>query len=63
MHGLLSFAAAVVEVSMGKSGLVFHKVTTAVDCGRVINPDIVRMQVEGATVFALSAVQYGEITL
>lgn len=58
-----SFAAAVVEVSLGPTGLVFHKVTAAVDCGRVINPDIVRMQVEGAVVFALSAVQYGEITL
>lgn len=58
-----SFAAAVVELSMGPGGLVFHKVTAAVDCGRVVNPDIVRAQVEGATVFALSAVQYGEITL
>lgn len=58
-----SFAAAVVELSMGPGGLVFHKVTAAVDCGRVINPDIVRMQVEGAVMFALSAVQYGEITL
>jgi isoquinoline 1-oxidoreductase subunit beta len=38
-------------------------VTAAVDCGRVVNPDTVRAQLEGAVGFALTAALYGEITL
>jgi isoquinoline 1-oxidoreductase beta subunit len=35
----------------------------AVDCGQVINPGIIRQQMEGGVVFALSAALYGQITL
>ena len=35
----------------------------AVDCGRTVNPDIVRRQMESAIVFGLSAALYGKITL
>ena len=34
----------------------------AVDCGPVVNPDIVRAQMEGGIVFGLTAALYGEIT-
>jgi isoquinoline 1-oxidoreductase/isoquinoline 1-oxidoreductase beta subunit len=34
-----------------------------IDCGQVINPDIVRDQMEGAIAFGLTAALYGEITL
>ena len=35
----------------------------AVDCGTVVNPDVVRAQVEGGVGFALTAALYGGITL
>ena len=38
-----------------------HQVTCAVDCGLVINPDIVA-QMESRIVFGLTAALYGEIT-
>ncbi len=55
--------AQVVELSCAGSKPRVERVVCAVDCGRVINPDIVRAQVEGAVVFALSAALYGRITL
>jgi CO/xanthine dehydrogenase Mo-binding subunit len=40
-----------------------HKVTRAIDCGTVVNPDTVHAQLEGATGFALTAALYSAITL
>ena len=40
-----------------------HKVTCVVDCGLAVNPDIVRAQLEGAVMFALTATLYGQIDL
>jgi isoquinoline 1-oxidoreductase beta subunit len=59
-----TFVAHVAEVSLGADGrLRVHRVVCAVDCGQVINPAIIRQQMEGGVVFALSAVLYGKITL
>ncbi len=58
-----SVVAEVVEISMSSGKLRVHRVICAVDCGTVVNPDVVRMQLESAVVFALSAALYGEITL
>jgi len=38
-------------------------VVCAVDCGRVINPDIVKAQMEGGIIFGLTAALKTEITL
>lgn len=38
------------------------RVTAAIDCGPVVNPDGVRAQVEGAILFGLSAALYGKVT-
>jgi isoquinoline 1-oxidoreductase beta subunit len=38
-------------------------VISAIDCGTVVNPLTVKAQVEGATVFALTAALHGEITI
>jgi isoquinoline 1-oxidoreductase beta subunit len=38
-------------------------VVCAVDCGRIVNPDIIKAQMESGIVFGLSAVLHGEITL
>jgi isoquinoline 1-oxidoreductase beta subunit len=35
----------------------------AADPGRMVNPNIVRQQLEGSIIFGLSAVLYGEVTL
>jgi isoquinoline 1-oxidoreductase beta subunit len=40
-----------------------HRFTTAVDCGRVVNPDTVKAQLEGAVGFGLTAALYSAITL
>ena len=58
-----SFVAEVAEVSVSKDGKVrVHRVVCAVDCGSVVNPGIVKRQMESAIVFGLSAALYGEIT-
>ena len=52
------------EVSLGASKRPrVHRVVCAVDCGTVVNPDVVRAQVEGGVGFALTAALYGGITL
>ncbi len=59
-----SIAAQVAEVSIGGDGRpVVHKVTCAVDCGRVINPDSAEAQVESGIIFGLTAALYGAITI
>jgi len=55
--------AQVVDVSFINNKLQVHKVTCAVECGRVVNPDIVKMQIESGVIFALSAALTGEITV
>ena len=58
-----SFVAEVAEVSVAKDGkLRVHRVVCAVDCGTMVNPGIVKQQMEGAIVFGLSAALHGEIT-
>ncbi|MCU0620390.1 MAG: xanthine dehydrogenase family protein molybdopterin-binding subunit [Gemmatimonadales bacterium] len=58
-----SYVAQVAEVSLVAGGVRVHRVTCAVDCGRVVNPDIVVAQVEGGVAFGLTAALRGEITL
>ncbi len=58
-----SYVAEVAEVSVENGALKVHKVTCAVDCGRVVNPDIVRTQMESGINYGLTAALYGDITL
>jgi isoquinoline 1-oxidoreductase beta subunit len=59
-----TYLALVAEVEVSKDGPVrVRRVVGAVDCGVVVNPDIVRAQVEGAVIFGVTAALYGEITL
>ncbi|MCU1719173.1 xanthine dehydrogenase family protein molybdopterin-binding subunit [Pseudomonas sp. 5P_3.1_Bac2] len=56
--------AQIVEVSLGEGGLPrVHKVWCAVDCGVVVNPDVVRAQIEGGIGYGLSIALYGNISL
>ncbi len=59
-----SFVAQVVEVTVQKDGnFKVDRVVCAVDCGVVVNPDVVKAQMEGCIGFALAAALTGEITL
>jgi isoquinoline 1-oxidoreductase subunit beta len=59
-----TYLALVAEVKVSKDGAVrVRRVVGAVDCGVVVNPDIVRAQIEGAIIFGITAALYGEITL
>jgi isoquinoline 1-oxidoreductase beta subunit len=62
-RSFLSYVAAVVEVEVDSAGKVrIPRVDIAVDAGRVINPDRVKAQFEGASVFGASIAMMGEIT-
>lgn len=55
-HAFGSYAALVVEVELDKDQRVrVTRAVCAVDCGRVINPEIVRQQIEGAIIFGIAA--------
>jgi isoquinoline 1-oxidoreductase subunit beta len=59
-----SYAASVAEVSVGPDGMVrVHRVVTAIDPGLAVNPEQVKAQMEGGTVYGLTAALYGQITL
>lgn len=58
-----TYVAQVVEASIEAGEIRVHKVVCAVDCGQVVNPDIVRDQIEGGVIFGLTAALFGEITL
>ena len=55
--------AEVVEISIEDGQIKVHKVTCAVACGRAVNPDIVRAQIESGVIYALSAALTSEITI
>ncbi len=58
-----SYVAEIAEVSLENGKIKVHRVTAAVDCGMVVNPDGVQQQIEGAIVYGLSAALHGAITL
>ncbi len=59
-----TYVAEVAEVSVDASGNPkVHRVTCAVDCGTIVNPDTVEAQVESAIAYGLAAALQGEITL
>lgn len=60
-----SIVAQVAEVSLDPQDqrIRVHRVVAVIDCGLVVNPNLVRQQMESAIVFGLDAALYGEITL
>lgn len=57
----VAVVVAVTEDSLGRPHV--DEAWMAVDCGRAINPDRVRAQMEGAVVFGISSALHGNITL
>ena len=58
-----SYTACVAEVSIKDRGVKVNRLVYAVDCGRAINPNGVRAQVESAAIYGLSAMLYDAITI
>jgi isoquinoline 1-oxidoreductase subunit beta len=59
-----SYLAQVADVEVTGSGDVrVRRIVCAVDCGQVVNPDIVRAQIESGIVYGISAALWGEVTL
>jgi isoquinoline 1-oxidoreductase subunit beta len=64
MFGFGTYIAQVAEVTVAKDGQVrVQRVVCAVDCGRTVNPDTIKAQIEGGVIFGITAALYGEITL
>jgi isoquinoline 1-oxidoreductase beta subunit len=59
-----SYLATVVELQVTENkGIKLKRLVVAVDCGQVINPVSVKSQIEGGTLFGLSAALFNEITV
>ncbi|NIS91456.1 MAG: molybdopterin-dependent oxidoreductase [Woeseiaceae bacterium] len=58
-----AWVAEVAEVTVDNNNVVVDRITCAVDCGRVINPQGARNQVEGGIVEGLSTALHGRITV
>jgi isoquinoline 1-oxidoreductase subunit beta len=58
-----SYCAQVIEVSVRHGIVRVHRVVAALDCGHVVNPLSIEMQVQGAVIYALTAALNGEITV
>lgn len=64
MSGFGSFLCAVAEISVAQGGGVrVERVVCAVDCGIIVNPDIVNAQIQGGLLFGITAALFGEITI
>jgi len=58
-----SYVAQVVDLTIDEDKTItLHKVTIAIDCGIIVNPDTVLAQMEGGMIFGLVAAAEGEIT-
>ena len=57
-----SIVATVLDLSVVDGWPKVHQITTAVDCGRIVHPDIIRAQMMSASLMGLSAALYGKMT-
>ena len=62
-EGYGSYNAQVAEVTVKNKKIKLDRIISVIDCGLVINPDIVEAQMEGAIIFGLTAALKGEITI
>jgi len=57
-----SYVAQVAEVSVEDDKVRVHRIASAVDCGRYVNPGIIEAQIQGAAIYGASAALFQEIT-
>ena len=58
-----TWVAEVADVLIENNQIKVKRVVCVVDCGQVVNPDVVIAQMEGGINFALTAALYGEINI
>ncbi|MDP2309595.1 MAG: xanthine dehydrogenase family protein molybdopterin-binding subunit [Pseudomonadota bacterium] len=58
-----SIVAQVADVTVTDGAVRVHRVTAAIDCGKVVHPDTVKAQVMGATIMGLSMTLHERISL
>jgi isoquinoline 1-oxidoreductase beta subunit len=58
-----TYAAQIVELSMDGVEPRIHRVVCAVDCGQVVNPNILEQQIQGGVVFGLANALRAKITI
>ena len=62
--GFGSYVAQVVELSVEpEQGIRIHRVVCVIDCGQVVNPDMVVAQMEGGIIFGLTAALISSISI
>jgi isoquinoline 1-oxidoreductase subunit beta len=57
-----SYNAQVAEVSVQDGKVQVHRIVSAMDCGRYVNPGIIAAQMEGGAIFGASAALFQELT-
>ncbi len=63
MEGYGTYLALIAEVSAPNKQIKVHKLTIAADVGSMVNPNIVRQQIESSAIFGMSSVLFDEITI
>jgi isoquinoline 1-oxidoreductase subunit beta len=63
MEGYGTYMAQVAEVSVSEGNVKVHKVWIASDQGRMVNPEIVRQQLESGVIYGLSGALYTQNTV
>jgi isoquinoline 1-oxidoreductase subunit beta len=58
-----TYMAEVVEISMENAQPRVHRVVGAIDCGQVVNPNILEQQIHGGITFALANALRAQITI
>ena len=58
-----TFAGQVAEVEVSGGNFIVRKLVCALDCGLVVNPNLVRSQIEGSLAWALGPVLYDPIDI
>jgi isoquinoline 1-oxidoreductase beta subunit len=58
-----SYMAEVVEISMEDSQPRVHRVVAVIDCGQVVNPNILEQQTHGGVIYALANALRAQITI
>ncbi|HYA25350.1 MAG TPA: xanthine dehydrogenase family protein molybdopterin-binding subunit [Terriglobales bacterium] len=58
-----SYMAEVVEISMENDQPRVHRVVAAIDCGQVVNPNILEQQIQGGVIYALTNALRAQVTI
>jgi isoquinoline 1-oxidoreductase subunit beta len=63
MEGYGTYLAMIAEVSAPNRQIKVHKLTIAVDLGSMVNPNIVKQQIESSAIYGMSSGLLDEITI